>query len=116
VCQLPLAETRFATPRVVAGEAITTDNQECQLKPLTQSAYYPTAFTTEEWSQLQQAFPTGVCDFSKPGISQQSTVPWRTYQNDAAGGTVIYGGKTLGKAPAGSGEGWTSAAFAGWLK
>jgi hypothetical protein len=116
VCQLPLAETRFATPRVVAGEAITTDNQECQLKPLTQSAYYPTAFTTEEWSQLQQAFPTGVCDFSKPGISQQSTVPWRTYQNDAAGGSVLYGGKTLGKAPAGSGEGWTSAAFASWLK
>jgi hypothetical protein len=116
VCQLPLAETRFATPRVVAGEAITTDNQECQLKPLTQSAYYPTAFTTEEWSQLQQAFPTGVCDFSRPGISQQSTVPWRTYQNDGAAGAVIYGGKTLGKAPAGSGEGWTSPAFAGWLK
>jgi hypothetical protein len=100
----------------VAGEAITTDNQECQLKPLTQSAYYPTVFTTEEWAQLQQAFPTGVCDFTKPGVSQQNTVPWRTYQNDSGGGAVIYGGKALGKAPAGSGGGWTSAAFAGWLK
>jgi hypothetical protein len=116
VCELPLAQTRFATPRVVAGEAITTDNQECQLKPLTQSAYYPVTFTAEQWARLQSAFPTGVCDFSKPGVSQQNTVPWRTYQSDAAGGAVIYGGKPLGRAPARSGEGWTSAAFSSWLK
>jgi hypothetical protein len=115
VCQLPLVQTRFATPRVVAGESITTDNQECQLKALTQSAYYPATFTTEQWAQLQQAFPTGVCDFSKPGVSQQPTVAWRTYQSDPSG-AVIYGGKPLGRAPAGSGEGWTSGAFAGWLK
>jgi hypothetical protein len=100
----------------VAGESITTDNQECQLKPLVQSAYYPVTFTTEQWAQLQQAFPSGVCDFSKPGVSQQNSVPWRTYQNDAAGGAVIYGGKPLGRAPARSGEGWTSASFESWLK
>src|SRR5436190_13765208 len=116
VCQLPLAQTRFATPRVVAGESITTDNQECQLKPLMQSAYYPVTFTAEQWAQLQQACPTVVCDFSKPGVSQQNTVPWRTYQNDGAGGAVVYGGKALGPAPARSGEGWTSASFAGWLE
>jgi hypothetical protein len=115
VCQLPLVQTRFATPRVVAGESIATDNQECQVKPLSQSAYYPASFTAEQWAQLQQAFPTGVCDFSKPGVSQQQTVPWRTYQSDPSG-AVIYGGKPLGRAPAGSGEGWTSGAFAGWLK
>jgi hypothetical protein len=116
VCQLPLAQTRFATPRVVAGEAITTDVQECQLKPLAQSAYYPTVFTGEEWTQLQQAFPNGVCDFSKPGVSQQGTVPWQTYQANPSGGSVIYGGRPLARAPAHSGEGWTSTAFAGWLK
>jgi hypothetical protein len=81
-----------------------------------QSAYYPTTFTAEQWTRLKQAFPDGVCDFSKPGISQQKNLPWRTYQNDGAGGAVVYGGKALGKAPAGSGEGWTSQAFAGWLK
>jgi hypothetical protein len=116
VCELPLAETRFSTPRVIAGEEISTDKQKCQLKPLERSAYYPIEFTEEEWAQLQKAFPTGVCDFSKPGVSQQPTVPWRTYQNDSAGGAVVYGGKTLGRAPAHSGEGWTSAAFDGWLK
>jgi hypothetical protein len=116
VCQLPLAQTRFATPRVVAGESIATDVQECQLKALAQSAYYPIVFTAAEWVALKQAFPDGVCDFSRPGISQQKNLPWRTYQNDGAGGAVIYGGKTLGKAPAGSGEGWTGQTFAGWLR
>jgi hypothetical protein len=116
VCQLPLAQTRFATPRVVAGESITTDSQECRLKRLVASAYYPVQFTAEEWTQLQQAFPTGVCDFTKPAVSQHNTIPWRTYQDDAGGGAVVYGGKTLGKAPAHSGEGWTSAVFSGWVK
>src|SRR3977135_49939 len=65
VCQLPLAETRFATPRVVAGVSLSPDTQDGQPKPLTQSAYYPTVFTAQQWAQLQQAFPAGVCDFSK---------------------------------------------------
>jgi Tannase-like family of unknown function (DUF6351) len=116
VCQLPAAETRFSTPRVISGESIATDKQKCQLKPLQQSDYYPIQFTAEQWSQLQQAFPSGVCDFSRAGVSQKGTVPWQTYQDDSRGGSVIYGGRALGSAPAHSGEGWTSQAFAGWLK
>jgi hypothetical protein len=116
VCQLPLAETKFSTPRVVSGESIATDKQKCQLKPLSRSDYYPVQFTPEQWAQIQAAFPRGVCDFSKPGVEQRNTVPWRTYQDDTKGGAVIYGGKPLGPAPGGSGEGWTSSAFAGWLK
>jgi len=116
VCQSPLVETRFSTPRVVAGEPLTTDNQECQLKPLTPSAYAPIAFTEEQWKELQQAFPRGVCDYARPGVGQQRTVAWQSYQDDAAGGAVVYGGKALGHAPKGSGEGWTSPTFAGWLK
>jgi hypothetical protein len=57
-----------------------------------------------------------VCDFSNPGVGQQPTIPWQTYQNDSASGSVLYGGKPLGPAPAGSGEGWASATFAGWLQ
>jgi hypothetical protein len=116
VCEAPEVETKFATPRVVAGEAISTDNMECQLKPLEQSAYYPITFTEEQWKALQQTFPTGVCNFSKPGVGQQRTIPWQSYQNDSAGGSVIYGGKALGAAPINSGEGWTSAAFSSWRK
>jgi hypothetical protein len=116
VCKLPLAETKFSTPRVISGEDIATDKQKCQLAPLERSRYYPLEFTEEQWLKLQKAFPAGVCDFSKAGVSQQGTVPWQTYQSDASGGAVIYGGRPLGRAPANSGEAWTSQAFNGWLK
>jgi hypothetical protein len=116
VCQLPLAQTRFSTPRVISGEDIATDKQKCQLKPLERSDYYPIEFSEEQWTKLKSAFPSGVCDFSKPGVSQKPTVAWQTYQQDAAGESVVFGGKALPRAPARSGEGWTSKAFAGWLK
>jgi Tannase-like family of unknown function (DUF6351) len=115
VCQ-PTTEGNFPTPRMLAGEDITTDDQQCQLKPLERSSYSPITFTEEEWAQLQKAYPTGVCDFSKPGVSQTGAVPWQSYQSDASGTSVIYGGKGLRRAPARSGEGWTSSSFAGWLK
>ena len=104
----------FSTPRIVAGEGIATDNEKCQLEPLRRTDYLPIQFTDDEWAQLQHAFPTGVCDWSKPGIDQRPTIPWMTYQD--AGGGVIYGGRPLGPAPAGSGEGWTSPAFSSWLE
>jgi hypothetical protein len=114
VCELPLAQTRFGTPATAAGESVATDQLRCQLKPLRQSDYYPITFTSDQWATLQRVFPTGVCDRSKPGLDQRGTIPWQTYQDDADGGAVIYGGKPLGPAPPRSGEGWTSTAFAGW--
>jgi uncharacterized tannase-like protein DUF6351 len=116
VCQSPLYETKFAIARVAAGESLAADNLECQLRPLEKSAYPGITFTEEQWKALESIFPTGVCDFFKPGVGQQPTVPWQTYQDDGAGGAVLYGGQPLGPAPAGSGEGWTSETFAGWLK
>ena len=88
----------YATPRIVAGDAITTDTNKCQLKPLNRGDDYgPLPFTDDQWAQLQQVFPNGVCDFSKPGVDQQPTIPWQTYQR--ANGSVIYGGKPMGAAP-----------------
>jgi hypothetical protein len=112
VCQSPAVQTRFATPRMVAGESIATDQEKCHLKPLRASDYYPVTFTDQEWAELQQIFPGGVCEWSKPGVDQAPTIPWQTYQT--ASGAVIYGGQPLGPAPAGSGGGWTSPSFAGW--
>src|SRR5947209_6666212 len=89
VCKVPLAETKFSTPRVISGEEISTDKQKCQLKPLERSSYYPIEFTEEEWTKLQKSYPSGICDFSKPGVSQAGAIPWQTYQQDAAGQTVI---------------------------
>ena len=85
------------TPRTVAGDEITTDANKCQLKPLTRSDYAGITFTDAEWTKLQQTYAHGVCDFSKPGVAQQPTVPWLTYQDSH--GHVIYGGRALGNAP-----------------
>ncbi len=85
------------TPRTVAGDAITTDANKCQLKPLSRSDYPGIMFTDAQWTQLQTTFPAGVCDFSRPGVDQQPTIPWLTYQS--ADGHVIYGGRPLGKQP-----------------
>jgi hypothetical protein len=87
----------YGTPRTVAGDAITTDANKCQLKPLLRSDYAAT-FTDAEWARLQQTFPGGVCDFHKPAVDQQGAIPWQTYQD--ARGSVIYGGRALGAEPA----------------
>lgn len=86
----------YGTPRTVAGEPIATDQNKCQLKPLRRSDYNVT-FTSAQWASLEKTFSTGVCDYSRPGVGQQPTVPWLTYQN--ARGTVIYGGTPIGRAP-----------------
>jgi hypothetical protein len=100
----------YGTPRTVAGDQITTDNNKCQLVPLVKGVNYGLIpFSEPEWAKLVAVFPDGVCDFSKPGVSQQGTVPWMIYQN--ADGAVIYGGVAMPAAPANSGSGWGSAAF-----
>jgi hypothetical protein len=97
VCQLDAVQTKYGTPATVAGESIATDTNGCQLKPLHASDYYPITFTDDQWKQLQTAFPSGVCDWSKPGVDQRGAIPWQTYQD--AKGNVIYGGKPMGPAP-----------------
>jgi hypothetical protein len=78
-------------PRLAAGEGAAIDIAKCQRKPLNRSDYGVT-FTDAQWTQLQTAFPDGVCDYSKPGVAQQGAVPWMSY---AAGP----GGVPLGAAP-----------------
>jgi hypothetical protein len=98
VCQLEQVQTRYGTPRTVAGDSITTDTNKCQLKqPNRGDNYGPVPFSNEQWTQLQALFPEGVCDYSKPGVGQQPTIPWQTYQDAAA--NVIYGGTPLGEPP-----------------
>ena len=79
----------YRTPRVVAGDAITTDANKCRLKPMDRNdaAYGSASFTGAQWSQLEAIFPKGVCDFSKPGVDQQgdggvADLPARQRQGD----------------------------------
>jgi len=82
----------YGNPRLVAGWPFTIDHYKCQLKPLDRADYAPLAFSDAQWGQLQQAFPTGVCDYSKPAVGQQPSIPWLTF---AAGP----GGLPLGDPP-----------------
>lgn len=104
----------YETPRIVAGDSITTLANKCQLKPLDRGDDYgPVGLSDRQWQQLSAIFPAGVCDFSKSPVGSQKTLPWLNYQQ--ASGSVVYGGAALPPVPAGSGLGWASAAFArGW--
>jgi hypothetical protein len=116
VCQNKDVQTRYATPAMVAGESVATDTMKCHLEPLRQKNYYPLVFSASEWATLQKVFPGGVCDFTDGGVAKQNTIPWLTYQKDAAGASVSYGGRKLPPSPAASGGGWTSPVFGGWRR
>ena len=83
---------RYATPRIAAGMPTTDDVLKCALKPLRRADFPGVLFTDGQWEALQDAFPTGVCDYSRPDPNRVDTVPWLTY----AGGP---GGRPLGPPP-----------------
>lgn len=56
-------------PRMAAGGPPTNDVLKCQLKPV-DARDYKVAFTAEQARRLRQMFPSGVCDFSRPGVGQ----------------------------------------------
>jgi hypothetical protein len=114
VCEHEHVQSRYGTPRMVAGSGVETDVQKCRLRPHRRSDYYPVTFTDAQWEALDEVFADGVCDYSRPGVDQVGAVPWRTYQDDVDG-EVVYGGQPLGRAPERSGVGWTSPAFSSWL-
>ena len=82
----------YSHMRWVAGWPMTLDTFKCQLKPLVRIDYAPLDFTDEEWAKLNQAFPTGVCDFSKPAVAHQPSIPWITFADGP-------GGRPLGDPP-----------------
>ncbi|HEX4483759.1 MAG TPA: DUF6351 family protein [Solirubrobacteraceae bacterium] len=86
----------YPSPRMVAGESITTDDTQCRLQALKRSSY-AYSFSDSEWAVLKSAFPTGVCNYKKLGVFQKPTIPWLTYQT--ASGQVIYGGKPMRREP-----------------
>lgn len=68
-----------SNPRLVAGEPLTMPALKCSLKPLNFSDY-PVAFTAAEQAQLRQAFPTGVCDYNRPGVGVRAPIAsWLSY-------------------------------------
>ena len=57
-------------PREVAGADVASDIIKCQLRPIS-LADYPGTPTAAQVARLQSIFPTGVCNWSAPGVEQQ---------------------------------------------
>jgi hypothetical protein len=56
-------------PRIQAGAPIANDVLKCRLKPVN-TADYKAKFSAAQLARLKAIFPTGVCDFNKPGVGQ----------------------------------------------
>ena len=82
----------YGTPRFEAGMPLSDDILKCQLKPHRREDYGNVIFTDAQWAQLEEVFPTGVCDYTKQGVEWTETVPWQTYAN-------TIGGVPMGPAP-----------------
>jgi hypothetical protein len=70
------------TTRLVAGAPLTDDVLKCTLKPVDAADYAssPVPFTSAQLDALRAAFPSGVCDYGKPGIGQSGPVgTWLAY-------------------------------------
>ena len=115
-CEAAVGATLFSSPRIEAGGGdpapvngvegapavgFTDDRLDCQTMPIEDYDYggqsFDELFSQSQQEALKTAFPTGVCDYSKPGVGFQAAVTWLTYQD--AQGNVIYGGEPMGPAP-----------------
>jgi hypothetical protein len=56
-------------PRMVAGEPLTNDVMKCALKPVSSTDYTP-PFSQDQLTRVRAIFPTGVCDYTRPGEGQ----------------------------------------------
>jgi hypothetical protein len=94
VCETTAA-TRYGTPRQVAGGEEFNDIVKCSLKPLRREDE-GVAFSDAQWERLQKVFPTGVCDWAKPGVGQQTGTTWLRY---GTAKKVVYGGRKMPPPP-----------------
>jgi hypothetical protein len=66
----------------VAGADVAADIIKCRTKPLRRSDY-AISFTPAQWARLQAIFPSGVCNWSKPGYEQQDLIgTWIAFDSD----------------------------------
>jgi len=68
----------YSNTRREAGGPLAGNVLKCQLKPVDAHDYQAT-MTPAEQARLKSIFPSGVCDYSKPGVNQAPVVTWASY-------------------------------------
>ncbi len=96
LCNSNEVQTIYGTPRTEAGGPREDDLAKCRVRPPSR-ADYRGRLSDAQWLRLQAIFATGVCDFTRPGVGNQKTVAWQTYQDSK--GKVVYGGRPMPAAP-----------------
>jgi len=62
----------------VAGGPLDANVLKCQLK-VPDAKDYPGSLTASDLQRLRAIFPSGVCDWSKPGVGQTRVLPWASF-------------------------------------
>ena len=74
-----------ASPRQIAGGPRAENILKCQLKPVALTDYTGITFTAGQQTRLNAVFPTGVCDWTKIGVSQQDPIAPLTFKAGPGG-------------------------------
>jgi hypothetical protein len=70
-----------STVRIQAGAPVIGDILKCQLRPVALSDY-AVSFAPHQAVRLTSIFPSGVCDYSKPGVKQRTIDgTWQDYSH-----------------------------------
>ncbi|HSV36467.1 MAG TPA: DUF6351 family protein [Ramlibacter sp.] len=85
ICDADPLLKRAMSPREAAGGPLTNDLLKCQLKPLETADYLPATLSAGQVERLRAAFPTGVCDYSKPGVGFQASWGVTTFASGPGG-------------------------------
>lgn len=79
---------RAASPRQAAGAPMSEDVLMCALSPVDRGDYPP--LTDEQFVQILQTFPGGVCDYSKPSVGAVSrSQTWLSWGSGPPGTTPV---------------------------
>ncbi|WP_323792730.1 DUF6351 family protein [Nocardioides sp.] len=111
-CVLPDSlQLRLSTPREQAGDDVLNDRVACQLRPIARADYdfLLAPLSDAQWATLQEVFPFGVCDYTKPGRGFTDNETWLRYGNRS--GEVVYGGRSLPTPGSKQAFGWQSRSF-----
>jgi Tannase-like family of unknown function (DUF6351) len=68
----------YGFTRLMAGGPLNANVLKCQLRDIDIKAYV-VAFSADDVQRLRRVFPTGVCDWSKPGDNQVSVITWNSF-------------------------------------
>jgi hypothetical protein len=71
--------TYQSSPRQVAGGPLTEDVFKCQLRPIDWADPVYAGLGTAQRARLQAVFPSGVCDWDRRGVGQQTSPGWVTF-------------------------------------